>query len=301
MDDLMNDAGDEGEFFPSPITQEGDPEKTPAPVTETQGEEDGDTELWPDGHPLDGRKDQALKPQAPAKKDPSRFEYWQGQAAREKARADQLAQLAELGKKVLENPALLSRQEAPAGDAPRKADAAPAEVTRPTKPTAPAKYDETEAYNEPNSESFKYRKAKEQFQMDMLDFYAAKDEQRAQVEAEGRKRAQAQAQAKEELRQLKTFLVTKKGLSEKDAIGTIQMMQSPEDWSVDNMIALYKLKDAGQTRQPDRRELEILRRRERQGTPLPGGLDGEPTHDDDESAFNRDLLSHSSVRRVKKG
>ena len=53
-------------------------------------------------------------------------------------------------------------------------------LKKPVEPEKPHSYNEVEAYNDPESDSFKYRMTKEKFRDDMINYYGKVDQYRAQ-------------------------------------------------------------------------------------------------------------------------
>lgn len=175
-------------------------------------------------------------PVAPAKEDPTRFEYHQRRADLAEGKAKQLEPLAELGRKVMENPELMAlvsgRTQAPA---------APAPTAPPKPPVKPASYNEEEAYNDPRSESFRYRVAREQYRDELLATMAEREAQReARMQEQQRAREEA-ALIERNTAAFKAQLQHQYGLSATEADDLIATLGDPSAVQPTNLVKLYKL------------------------------------------------------------
>jgi len=313
-------------FFPSPgaIASEAvaEPEGSEGGESAAEGaEEEGnqpavDSELWPDGHPADNLAAEAeaiaarergeVTPKK-ASKDQSRFEYWQSEATKFKNQAEANAQLAQLGAKVAQNPALLA-QLAAVPVAPVALVADPALVAQeaeqkleiPKAPAKPTNFNDTEAYSDPQSESFKYRIAKDQHRDDMIDYYAKKEELREKREVAQRKQLEQRAAEKRQLAAVQSQVQAKYGLTAQEAVLFVQQMTKPESVTMDNLVALFKMRSRGQAPvKTGQRKSELLDRANRSAAPLPAAVAGGEGVDagDDESQFNNGLLKYSHKKR----
>ena len=111
--------------------------------------------------------------QSSAKADPSRFEYWQSQA--DKVKGELSATQQELA--YYREQAMQSAQQSPSNGQPVE-QAQETSLKPPVKPEKPVNYNEVDAYNDPESASFKFRMQKEQYQDDYLSYMETKDANR---------------------------------------------------------------------------------------------------------------------------
>ena len=99
-----------------------------------------------------------------AKEDPNRMAYWQSQADKAKNDAQSMAQELELYKRAVNQ-----MQQAPVSNGTQPQPQADP-LKEPTAPERPLTYSEVDAYNDPESDSFKYRIEKEQYQDARYDY-----------------------------------------------------------------------------------------------------------------------------------
>lgn len=316
MSDLTNavpvDADNTGGlevFSVRPIQKDSSPQPqasttSDAVVADQSEASNASDELWPEGHPSERFGANNQNPtQAQAnlpKKDQSRFEYWQSEAtkaqnelAAKDAKLAELEALAAVGRSVLEGKA------SPQASAPKQAppSAEPAKVAEttleiPKAPQKPERYDEVEAYNDPQSESYKYRKQYERYRDDMMTYFVTKQEVKEKAEVAEREAKSREESMKRSMVALQGQLQAQFGLSSSEAVDFIQTMTDPSAVTLDALVTLYRLKKS--PKQPNR-SADMRQRNERLNAPLPGGVAGGEGNspESDEAMFNRSLLTHS--------
>lgn len=316
-----NAVQDDG-FFPSPGAIASEAESEPEAAGSTEPDADGtegvetstENELWPDGHPADNlaaeseaiaARERGEEPPKKAKQDQSRFEYWQSEATKFKNQAEANAQLAQLGAKVASNPALLAQLAASPTFAATVADPvvetpeAEQKLVVPVAPVKPKDFNDTDAYGDPQSESFKFRAAKETYQGDMIEYYGKKEELREKREVAQRKDQERRANEKRQLAAVQSQMQTKYGLTAQEAVLFVQKMTKPESVSMDNLVALFKMKFRGAPVKTGQRRSELLDRANRGAAPLPAAVAGGEGSEDGtpETKFNLGLLKYSHKNR----
>ena len=113
-----------------------------------------------------------------SKDDSTRFEYWQSQADKAKGELDTIRQelnyykdtLAPVEQMIRSNPQVLDNLESSTSNGKAQGQVQETSLKEPTAPDRPHSYNEVDAYNDPESDSFKYRMAKEQYRDSYLDF-----------------------------------------------------------------------------------------------------------------------------------
>ena len=130
--------------------------------------------------------------ETPVKEDPSRYEHWQSKYDRqvsETAIKDQKLQEAQEKLKHFENlqhidtflksnPQALEQIQSLSDGQPAGLQNQQPSSQMPTRPQKPHTYNEVDAYNDPESESFKYRMSNEKYRDDMLDFQLHREQRR---------------------------------------------------------------------------------------------------------------------------
>lgn len=234
----VRDAGDapkqDVEMFQGEMSQEipsGEvPQDTPletAPITETEGN--------------------GVDP----KDDSSRYEYWQSQADKAKGELSGLREeldyyresLTPVENMLRQNPEVLDSLEAklsngdPAGQSVQQNS-----LKEPTEPDRPVNYNEVDALNDPESGSFKYRMAKEQYRDQYLDYLKNVDRNRT-MQMEQQNQQQMAIQQQNAMRQqAHSHAVNSYGWEANKANDFIDWASSPENLNLDNLAKLFELR-----------------------------------------------------------
>ena len=244
------------------------------PIDEPTGDEDPDGE---EHQETDEEKEQ------------KRFQYWQSKYAKEKERADKLALLEPIGKLIDERPDVLLTIKEMAIKGPTKD--VPVELKAPQKPARPVEFDSAASVGDPESESFKFRVANEKYMTDFTDYLEKREALRQESFDKQMEKQVFEAAEKARTAKLRLIL-TQKGLPAESVEDFFQVMDSPDSYSVDNLIELYKLKKG---KPGDKAKEEALRKRqERQESPIPGidgGESANPKKLDEHQAFNKGIFA----------
>ena len=188
-----------------------------------------------------------------SKNDSTRFEYWQSQADKAKGELSTIRQeldyyknsLAPVEQMIRNNPDVLDRLErSPSSE---QSQAYPnglqqTSLKEPKAPERPHSYNEVDAYNDPESDSFKYRLAKEEYRDNYLDFLQQKDQVREQ-EMQAQYQAQMQQQQNQMLQtQAHSHAVNSYGWDANKANDFVQWAQNPDNLTMDNLAKLFELR-----------------------------------------------------------
>ena len=187
------------------------------------------------------------------KEDTNRYEYWQSQADKAKSELSNLREeldyyrnsMAPVEQMLRQNPEVLDSLEAklsngqPAGQTPMGVQQT--SLKEPTEPEKPVNYNEVDAYNDPESKSFQYRIAKENYRDEYLGYLKNVDAQR---QAEMQQAYQQQmAQQQEAIRQQAySHAVNNYGWDNQKAGEFIQWASAPDNLSMDNLAKLFELR-----------------------------------------------------------
>ena len=176
------------------------------------------------------------------REDTTRFEYWQSQTDKAKGEVNALRQELNQYKQMMNNP---DQQTSPSDGQtqgyPNQGFQEPS-LKEPTAPERPHSYNEVDAYNDPNSDSFKYRLAKESYRDKYLDFLKEKDQVR---EAELQQQYQAQMQQQQlqmVQRQAMSHAVNNFGWDTGKAAEFVSWSQNPQNLTLDNLAKLFELR-----------------------------------------------------------
>ena len=191
------------------------------------------------------------------KEDTNRYEYWQSQADKAKSELSGLREeldyyrnsLAPVEQIIRQNPEVLDSLEAklsngqPAGQP--QMGVQQTSLKEPIEPEKPVNYNEVDAYNDPESKSFQYRVAKENYRDEYLGYLRNVDAQR-QAEMNYAYQQQMQAQQAEAIRQQAySHAVNNYGWDNKKASEFIEWSSAPENLSMDNLAKLFELRTNG--------------------------------------------------------
>lgn len=152
-------------------------------------------------------------------------------------------------------------------------------VEKPVKPNRPQGYDEVDAYQDSESESFKYRIAQEQYRDKMIEYTQLENEQLRN----NMKQAQMQQQRSSQIDQLKQHLVQTRGYTPEQADDFIHWADQDESFTMNNLIDLHGrvrgIQQVPQPQQPnqqnsqyvepqvERKVQEMIQQRERLSQP----------------------------------
>tara|TARA_R100001510_G_scaffold57662_1_gene66710 strand:+ start:2802 stop:3638 length:837 start_codon:yes stop_codon:yes gene_type:complete len=173
--------------------------------------------------------------------DSTRFEYWQSQADKAKGELNAIRQELEYYRSNT-NPAEQSSVSNGQPQAYPEQGLQEPSLKEPTAPERPHSYNEVDAYNDPQSESFKYRVAKESYRDKYLDFLKEKDQVREQ-EIQKQYQAQMQQQQTQMIQQqAMSHAVNNFGWEQSKAMEFVRWSQNPENLTLDNLAKLFELR-----------------------------------------------------------
>ena len=224
--------------------------------------------------------------QSSAKADPSRFEYWQSQA--DKVKGELSATQQELA--YYREQAMQAAQQSPSNGQPVEQAQEPS-LKSPVKPEKPVNYNEVDAYNDPESASFKFRLQKEQYQDDYISFI----EKREQVREDEYARKYQQAMLEQEANSLRSnaynHAVSSYGWDQSRANDFVQWASNPANVTIDHLAKLFQMKDAPNAQVQQRKD-QVIREREISTMPRTAAVETGKTEPpmNDEDMFNAGLM-----------
>ena len=124
-------------------------------------------------------------------------------------------------------------------------------LQKPTRPQKPITYSEVDAYNDPDSESFKFRVAKDQYQDDMLTYYENVEEARTHQMREDQHRQMEQMQ----MQSAYSHAQQSWGFDANEARDFVSWAQNPQNITLDALGRLYRLAKA-----PTQQEAQVQNR-----------------------------------------
>ena len=277
------------------------------------GESITNMEGLPTGHaaPVETSKQpvqeqEPVQTEEPVKTDPGRMEYWQSQADKAKNDSFQLQQELEyykntmgpIAKVIEQNPQVLDNIDSLTnGNLPQQPVQAGQQqgnsLNRPIRPEKPNSYSEVDAYNDPESDSFKYRSHNEQWRDNMITWYENVEIARAQQQ----QAAMQNHQRNTMMQSAHSYAMNQYGFDVNKAADFVQWAQNPNNITVDSLVKLYAMKDAPsqQQAQTQRKTQEMQQQQERLKVPRPTAVQtGEsPPTLSEEDSFSQALLSNA--------
>jgi len=269
-----------------------DVEATAGTVTETESNgflmEDAPNTITED-NTAQTAKEEVVAEQTPAKDDPNRIAYWQSQADLAKNQTNEMVEQLNMYKGIVEKITTSEQQQgtpsAPQPQAPLQA------------PTKPSGYNEVDAYNDPDSDSFKYRVSKEQYNdsrfdlmLDRMDQQESERQRQVQVQQERMVANQAYSHVKNGL-----------GWDDSKSTGFVKWAQDPSNVTLDVLAKIYEMNNAPNPAsiQAQTKSAEMKQAGERLQVPRTTAVtsgQAEPEYTD-QDLFNAGLLANSRVRR----
>jgi len=166
-------------------------------------------------------------------------------------------------------------------------------LNKPVRPERPNSYSEVDAYNDPESDSFKYRAANDQWRDNMLGWYENVDIARQQQQQV----AMEQHQRNTMMQSAHSYAMNQYGFDVSKASDFVQWAQNPNNITVDSLVKLYAMKDAPsqQQSQTQRKAQEMQTQQERLKVPRPTVVQSGETAPtlNEEDSFSAALLSNA--------
>ena len=226
-----------------------------------------------------------------AKEDPNRMAYWQSQADKAKNEAKNMAAELELYKR-----AVSSMKQAPVSNEtqPQPQDDS---LKEPTPPERPINYSEVDAYNDPESDSFRYRIAKEQYQDARYDYL--KNLEYARVDQQ--KQMMAQQQEKAMLNDAYNSVKSSYGWDDMKAADFIGWATNPNNVTLDILAKLFDIQNAPTPNQisAEQKKQEYAQAQQALSVPRTPSVEKGNTQPpmNDQDLFNAALLQQSKLRK----
>ena len=188
-----------------------------------------------------------------SKDDSTRFEYWQSQADKAKGELGQIRKeldyyknsLAPVEQMIRNNPQVLDQlEQTPSNGQPQAYPNGLQETSlkEPSAPERPHSYNEVDAYNDPDSDSFKYRLAKEQYRDEYLGYLQQKDQVREKEMQAQYEQQMAQQQNHMMRTQAHSHAVNSYGWDANKASEFVDWAQNPDNLTMDNLAKLFELR-----------------------------------------------------------
>ena len=231
------------------------------------------------------------------KQNTDRYEYWQSKHDKTQGELNQMSQEFEQYKNMMgpvanaiqQNPQILQNleQQSPSNEPPAQQNS----LQAPNRPEKPHSYNEVDAYNDPDSDSFKYRLSVDRYRDDMIDHYGKVDQYRQEQQA------MAQAAQRDEMAQsqARSYAMQTLGWNANKTTEALQWLQNPNNVSFETLFKVYDMVNAPskEQMQSQQRVADYQQREERmkvpQSTAVTSGTSQAPMND--EQLFNQSMLA----------
>ncbi len=240
----------------------------------------------------------------PPVEDPNRMQYWQSQTDKAKNENFKLQEeinyykntLSPISDAIQADPELLNRLEqkslsnVPQQGSPNQGNQV-GPLKQPEAPVQPHSYNEVDAYNDPESDSFKHRIAKDQYRDSMIDYYGKIDAHRQQEQQAYNARVQ-EAQA---INQAQSYAMNNFGWDNQKSSDFITWAQNPNNVTMENLAKIYDAANAPSREQAEAQQKVIQMQQQNQRMNIPRTAtvqQGTPAPTiTDEQSFSAGLLS----------
>ena len=233
----------------------------------------------------------------PEKQDADRYEYWQSKHDRTQSELNNISNQFNEYKQMMEpvaqalqqNPNVLQNLESQSLPNEQPAQEQNS-LQAPNRPEKPHSYSEVDAYNDPESDSFKYRLSNDKYRDDMIDYYGKVDQYR-QYQQTMAYEAQQESAAQDQAR---GYAMQNMGWDAQKTNDAIQWLQNPGNVSFDTLFKVYEMQNAPSKEQvqSNQRVAEYQQREERmkvpQSTVVTSGTSQAPMNE--EQQFNKSML-----------
>ena len=226
-----------------------------------------------------------------AKEDPNRMAYWQSQADKAKNDAQSMAQELDLYKRAVGQ---MQQASVSNGTQPQpQVDP----LKEPTAPDRPMTYNEVDAYNDPESDSFKYRLDKEAFQDARYDYL--KQVEYARVEQQQHMAAQQQEATMQN--QAYNQVKSSYGWDDMKAADFIGWATNPNNVTLDVLARLFDIQNAPTPQQVNaqQKKQEYAQTQQALSVPRTPSVEtgvSQPVPNDND-LFNAALLQQSKIKK----
>jgi hypothetical protein len=177
----------------------------------------------------------------PANTADERYRYWQSQHDKLQAELAAYKQYLPMIQFINQNPEALTllQQQIVEKQFPKNPEE---ELVMPKAPVRPEGYNDYDAYNEPDSPSFKYRVERDEYNVQLNEYLVKKDRYREQAYIAQQQQLAFEQQQKQIMQQTYQMLTAQYGLNQNEALEFVQMFSDNRSINMDNLVDLYRLK-----------------------------------------------------------
>jgi hypothetical protein len=223
------------------------------------------------------------------KEDHNRFEYWQSQY--DKAQGENMKLRQELTQVAQAVQSMQAQNSQPSNGQPAGVPNQEASLQKPVRPQRPHTYNEVDAFNDPESESFKYRQSLDEYRDGVIDYYDRRD----QVMEQEVMRQQQQFQQQRNDVEARQYMMNNVGWDEQKTAGFMEWARNPQNVTFEHLAKIYEQQIAPTPDQIARQQKveEMQNMQQRMEVPRTTAVTTgtTPPPQSDEDAFSASLLA----------
>ena len=237
-----------------------------------------------------------------AREDPSRFEFWQSRADtamnENRKMQEQLDYFQEtlgpIDRAIKENPKVLDNLEASFSNGQ---PAQQPSLKMPEAPARPSNYNEVDSVNDPDSESFRYRTALNDYNSDVAEYTLGMEQQRQKQHENLQERQQQENLRRQDVmlgQQFQDMAINQYGMNYAEAQDFVSWARDPKNVLPEHLVKLYKISKQPQGQgQVQYKQQQMTSQKQRMQIPTPAAVQTgqSPPPMDDEDMFNAGLMS----------
>ena len=229
------------------------------------------------------------------KEDQKRFEYWQSQHDKVLSENQAMRQELQQAAQYIQQTQAQAQQTQLSNGQPTGVQNQEPSLQKPVRPQKPHTYNEVDAFNDPESESFKYRQSLDEYRDGVIDYYDRRD----QVMEQEVTRQQQQFQQQRNDVEARQYMMNNVGWDEQKTAGFMEWARNPQNVTFEHLAKIYEQQIAPTPEQVARQEKveEMQNMQQRMQVPRTTAVTTgtTPPPQSDEQMFSADLLARGKA------
>ncbi len=229
------------------------------------------------------------------KEDQKRFEYWQSQHDKVLSENQAMRQELQQAAQYIQQTQAQAQQTQLSNGQPTGVQNQEPSLQKPVRPQKPHTYNEVDAFNDPESESFKYRQSLDEYRDGVIDYYDRRD----QVMEQEVTRQQQQFQQQRNDVEARQYMMNNVGWDEQKTAGFMEWAKNPQNVTFEHLAKIYEQQIAPTPEQVARQEKveEMQNMQQRMQVPRTTAVTTgtTPPPQSDEQMFSADLLARGKA------
>jgi hypothetical protein len=225
------------------------------------------------------------------KEDQKRFEYWQSQHDKVLSENQAMRQELQQAAQYIQQTQAQAQQTQLSNGQPTGVQNQEPSLQKPVRPQKPHTYNEVDAFNDPESESFKYRQSLDEYRDSVIDYYDRRD----QVMEQEVMRQQQQFQQQRNDVEARQYMMNNVGWDEQKTAGFMEWARNPQNVTFEHLAKIYEQQIAPTpdqiARQQKVEEMQNMQQRIEVPRTTAVTTGTTPPPQSDEQMFSADLLA----------